>query len=954
MAGFLRFPAGKLVFLPQAGGNFVVLLLQAAAAFFQTGHLVAHRLPLGRLFLFLLPQAGGLLFVLHPQAVDLLRLGGCLSGGSAKGLRFPLHRIYLFPNRRQIFLYLGFLPGQRPSPVLMAGAAAFQLFHGGAQGVRVLVQLQQAQAVPLQAAGEKVGLFVLLVAAAVPFVQLLLQFFHGPGGGGGLFLRLAARLLQLGKALGRGFLLPAQGFLILRQGEKGRLRPLLRRLQAGHVLLRGRELRPGGGEGGFLRRGLLLGGLPFRLRLLFLPGKGGGLGAEPLNFRGAAQQAGIPGQGAAGEGAAGVYHLAVQGHNAEPVGVPLGNGHGAVQILRHGNAPQQRVQNPLVFRLALAQLPGQAHKAGAVLQALLPQKGTADGGNRQEGGAAGVPPLQKLDGKLGVPLGAHHNILHGGAQGGFHRHRVLGRHLQDAGNRPVDPPQVPPAHFPHDGFHTLRKAFHAPLQILQQAGPAQALLGVQAEGIAFLFGFLGPPAAAFQPQLPAADRIFQAVDAGGRLLPHGGIIVLLFGQLRPAGVLFRQAGLDSLPAQAQLLRRGGGCGGGHPGFGGGGGQVGDFPGKIRNAAAYLVHAPAQLCQGVLAGLPELLLFGGLLLLPEDLRPFGLYLLVGAAARGGGLLHLALQTSDILFPVKHVVFQHRHVAVPAGGGLLPAGGLLPELVRPGGAGGAFLKDPVNLRVHRLNGLFRLVVLGAGHQQLVVVFPQDTAGALQSVKPQADFQRALFRRIFQELLRLGSLLLQGAHPLFQFGENIPQAQEIFLCPGQPRLGFLLPVAEAGNPCGLFKNLPPVLAAGGHHAVDFSLPDHGVAVPAQAGIHKQLVDVLQAHRRPVQQVFAFAGAVVPPGNGHLVPVEGKAAVPVVHREGYLRKALGLPVRGSVENKALHPGAAKRPGGLLPQDPADRVGNIAFSAAVRPHNRGHAAVEGQRCFIRKGFEAL
>ena len=51
---------------------------------------------------------------------------------------------------------------------------------------------------------------------------------------------------------------------------------------------------------------------------------------------------------------------------------------------------------------------------------------------------------------------------------------------------------------------------------------------------------------------------------------------------------------------------------------------------------------------------------------------------------------------------------------------------------------------------------------------------------------------------------------------------------------------------------------------------------------------------------------------------------------------------------------GAAQRPGALLAHDPADGVGNIGFSAAVRADDRCDIAPELQHRFIWKGLEAL
>lgn len=123
----------------------------------------------------------------------------------------------------------------------------------------------------------------------------------------------------------------------------------------------------------------------------------------------------------------------------------------------------------------------------------------------------------------------------------------------------------------------------------------------------------------------------------------------------------------------------------------------------------------------------------------------------------------------------------------------------------------------------------------------MLPQHLAGALQRLQPDADFQLLLLLVQGDELLRLFRLDAQGLHTALQFREDVPQAHQVFLGLAQAALGLLLAVAVAGDARGLLKNLPAVLGTGGHNAVYLALADNGIAVPSQARVHKELVDIL-----------------------------------------------------------------------------------------------------------------
>ena len=119
-----------------------------------------------------------------------------------------------------------------------------------------------------------------------------------------------------------------------------------------------------------------------------------GLGIQPLQLVGPAQNARRAAGGAAGHGAPGVEHLAVQGDDAELVAVLPGRGDGRVQVLHHHHPAQQVGEHIPVPGVELHQLVGHPHKAGLPLEAArLPQVVGSDGAQGQDGGPAAVPAL---------------------------------------------------------------------------------------------------------------------------------------------------------------------------------------------------------------------------------------------------------------------------------------------------------------------------------------------------------------------------------------------------------------------------------------------------------------------------------------------------------------------------------------------------------------------------------
>ena len=156
-------------------------------------------------------------------------------------------------------------------------------------------------------------------------------------------------------------------------------------------------------------------------------------------------------------------------------------------------------------------------------------------------------------------------------------------------------------------------------------------------------------------------------------------------------------------------------------------------------------------------------------------------------------------------------------------------------------------------------------------------------------------------------------------------------------------------------LLEHLTALTAFDGQDLVDLALSDDGIALPAHAGVHKQLRHVLQSDGLAVDVIFRLPAAVVAASDGHLrlVPA-GEDVLRVVDDQRHLGKAHLVPLLRTAEDHVLHLGTAELAAVLLAHDPADGVGDVGFAGAVGPHDGGDVLAEVQHRLIGKRLEPL
>ena len=209
----------------------------------------------------------------------------------------------------------------------------------------------------------------------------------------------------------------------------------------------------------------------------------------------------------------------------------------------------------------------------------------------------------------------------------------------------------------------------------------------------------------------------------------------------------------------------------------------------------------------------------------------------------------------------------------------------------------------------------------------------------MRVQEHGRRELIRRrsTTRLLLRLGG---QPSRLRSQLGHDVLDAREVRLRFDQLILGpsttpFVTPHAR-----DLLEQRPPFLRSKRERLVDHPLADEQERVVGEMPGVEQVDEVAQADPLLVQQVVVLTRAVQAPPELEDRVVDRQQAIGVVDHErdvGHaLRRAPVRPGPDDVLGLARPEGAS-----LLPQGPAQGVGEVALARAVRPHHGADPAAE-------------
>ena len=130
------------------------------------------------------------------------------------------------------------------------------------------------------------------------------------------------------------------------------------------------------------------------------------------------------------------------------------------------------------------------------------------------------------------------------------------------------------------------------------------------------------------------------------------------------------------------------------------------------------------------------------------------------------------------------------------------------------------------------------------------------------------------------------------------------------------------------------------------------HRSSLPAPVPRNRSLMSLSRADLA-VDEVFAFAGAIDAAGDLHFLGVGGELALAVVEGHGDFGQPEAAARSGAVEDDVGHFAAAQAFGGLLAENPADGIDDVALARAVRPDDGGDAVAELEDGLVGKALEA-
>ena len=249
-----------------------------------------------------------------------------------------------------------------------------------------------------------------------------------------------------------------------------------------------------------------------------------------------------------------------------------------------------------------------------------------------------------------------------------------------------------------------------------------------------------------------------------------------------------------------------------------------------------------------------------------------------------------------------------------------------------------------RVYTLLELFLLLLVVCGTLLSVIDVPECDV----------DFQ--LFEAVahLEVFLSFFTLFFKIADTSFYLRNYVVYAVKVLSGMLKLVLRLGLPRLVRDDPCGLLEYRAPRLRLVAHDVGDLTLADDRVAVHANACVHDELTDVLQAALIVVDQVFAVAVPVHAPRYRDFAVVDLQDPCRVVDNERDLSHTFGAAGFSTVEDDLLHTAASQRFRALFAEHPAESVAHVRLAAPVRADDTRHAFMEIYDHGVRERLEPL
>ena len=202
-------------------------------------------------------------------------------------------------------------------------------------------------------------------------------------------------------------------------------------------------------------------------------------------------------------------------------------------------------------------------------------------------------------------------------------------------------------------------------------------------------------------------------------------------------------------------------------------------------------------------------------------------------------------------------------------------------------------------------------------------------------------------------LAGLALKGANLPLHLLDDIGDTEKVRLGVLQlaERLLLLrLVLRDAGS---LFEDGASVFRAAVEQLRRAPLLHDGVGAPADAGVHEEIVDVLEPAGGAVDQILRLAVTKDAAGDADFVPLDPQFLLALREGHGYLGHVVGLACVGSVENDICHLSATQSLGRLFSEHPANGIQDIRLAASVRADNCRDTSMKAQGCLGGKGLES-